>query len=359
MADEKNTNQVHDEDCLDLEILGVQDNDLDKLSDIDKDFIKLNKAIAIARTINALDTKIVYTCILFREFFPEADIETIKTIGARIDDIDKKEVENISMGFINSLLTVNDKKYELAVPGAVNEHFGEDLKQLSKIDYYRAIIGLIKGTSDDLDSVAKKKAEFTKKFEEDVDDRFKKIIASPDKIEEYTSEYYKKKIEDPNTDDATKEALQETLKWVGYAYTLEPILSTIRNIYQEKGTTSSVMYGYRNRASGVFQAAVKTCAKHQISFPLKAISGIEGYLLGEKYKKNDHLFAYLLAWYIKYRSAAMTRYEKIFITQVLSIVTEIAQHKNDQKEINPTNDIKEKFSPNLKVLIDLVVDNCH
>ena len=359
MSEEKNITQVHDEDSLDLEVLNVKEEALEKLSDVDREFFMMNKAVAIARAINALDTKIMYTCKAYREYFPDADIETIKIIGARIDDIDKKQISSISMGFIDSLLTVNGKKYELHLPGILNEKFKTQLEALSKIDYNRSLIECIKGTSDTLDDAAKKKDELTKVFEETVDDKFKEILASPDKIEEYTRNYYQAKIDDPNTDEVTRKNLEETKKWTDYGYNLEPIISTVRGILQEKGTTSSVMYGYKNRASKIFAAAMQVCSKHQISFPIQALNGIEEYLLGEKYKDKNHLFAYLLAWYIKYRSASMSKYEKIFITQTLCIVVEITQHKKDAKENNPTNEIKEKFAPFLKQLIDLVVDNCH
>lgn len=349
---------VRNNDSLDLEILSVEHDELKGLSELDRDFFMMNRAVAIARAINALDTKIKYTCKAYREYFPDADIETLKIIGARIDDIDQKEISSISMGFIDSLLTVNGKRYELQLPGILSAKFKQQLSEISKIDYHRSLIECIKGTSHVLDVTAKEKDHLVETFEKKVDSKFKEILASPDKIEEYTHSYYRKKIEDPNTDEATRESLIETMKWSDYGYNLYPIITTVRGILQEKGTTSSVMYGYKNRASKIFKAATETCVKHQITFPIQALVGIEEYLLGEKYKAHNHLFAYLLAWYIKYRSANMSKYEKIFITQTMCIVVEITQHKKDPKEVNPTNEIKEKFAPFLKQLIDLVVDNC-
>ena len=353
------TTPVHDEDCLDIETLNFSTESMNTLNEEDQDFIKLNKAVALARSINALDMKIVYSCRLIREFFPEADIETIKLICSRIDDIETKAVDELNMGFIDSILTVGDKKYDMALPSAMDRKFGAKLKELSKIDYYRTIIGCLKGVSDELDSAAKKKDEFSAAFEKEVDEKHKEIIASPDKIEEYTISYFKKKLENPETDEVTKRNIEETLKWMNYAYNLEPIITTVRGILQEKGTTSSIIYGYKHRASGIFKAAMQTCEKQQITFPVNTLIGIESYLLGEEYKSTDHLFAYLIAWYIKYRSSGMNRYEKIFITQLLSIVSEISQHKKDPDDKNPTKEIKEKFSPFLKQLIDLVLDNCN
>ena len=344
---------------LNIKTLGVKEEDIQNLeNEDDKDFIRINQCMALAKTINALEAKIVMTCKAFREYFPEADIETIKIIGTRIDDIKSNEVETISMGFIEDLLTVEGKRYEIQLPQLVEQRFGAELKKLGKLDYYRALIGTIKGVSDEIDATAKKRDEFKKIFNEKIDPKYKSIIASPDKLEAYTQKFYDLKINDPNTSEEMKKQLENTTKWMEYAYTLEPIIKTVRAIVKEKGTTSSIIYGYTNRAGGIFKAAVKTCQANGISFPVKVLTGIEEAVLGKDYKIRNHLFAYMLAWHIKHLGANIDPYEKIFITQTISLITQIAHHRNDPPESNPTNEIKRKMSNGLKTLLDLVVDNC-
>lgn len=342
---------------ININSMAIPDAELDKLSEIDKAFIKVNQSVALARTINAIETKIVLTCKAFREYFPDADIETIKIIGSRIDDIKDEEVDTLTMGFIESLITVEGKRYEIQTPALVEKRFGAELKKLSKIDYYRALIGVIKGTSNEIDISAKRKDEFKKIFDEKVDDKYKEIIASPDKLEKFTTEYYNAKINDPNTSDEMKEKLQKTLVWTEYAYTLQPIIDSVRKILQDKRSTSSIVYGYNNQAAGIFKTAVKNCQTNNITFPLKALTGIEVVLLGDKYKKHQHLFTYLAAWYIRHLGVNIDPYQKIFITQLISLITQVSQHK-DAKENDPTAEIKEKMRGGVKNLLDLVIDNC-
>ena len=344
---------------LNIQTLGIKEDDIQNLdNDDDKDFVRVNQCMALAKTINALEAKIVMTCKAFREYFPEADIETIKIIGTRIDDIKNDEVESISMGFIEDLLTVEGKRYEMQMPQLVEQRFGAELKKLGKLDYYRALIGSLKGISDEIDATAKKKDEFKKIFNEKIDPKYKAIIASPDKLEAYTQKFYDKKMNDPNTSEEMKKQLENTTKWMEYAYTLEPIITTVRKIIKDKQSTSSIIYGYTNRAGGIFKAAVKTCQNNGISFPVKVLTGVEEAVLGKEYKTRNHLFAYLLAWHIKHLGANMDPYEKIFITQTISLITQISHHRNDPPESNPTNEIKAKMAYGLKTLLDLVVDNC-
>lgn len=327
------------------------------MSDIDRRFLRIQKATMLARVINATEMKIVLMCRSIRNFFPDSDVEDTKVIMSRIEDINDDKVEELSSGFIHELLTIDGKERKMIMPDTMVQTLGFNPLEVSGLDGQRAMIGSLKALSSQVNDVHAHLTKLRETFSTQVSEEDKLIIASPDELEKFTMDFYKAKLEDDSTPDDFRKSIEETIKWTNYAYTLDPIKAVVEQIIKVKGTTKSICYGFNNRADKVVESAKKICTELGITYPFSIIQGAEDKLLGKEYEKHKHLFGYLLSWYIKYRGRDLDRYEKIFVTQVITIITQIVQHINDPKESNPTNDIRSKFLPGYKELIDLVVVN--
>lgn len=349
-------NDMSEQDFLDN--FNKMNPDIEKnLSDDDKKFMKVHQATALIESMNSIDIKIHNLVQLARKVFPDADIETIKIISARMDDLDPTKVETLSLGFIKNLLTVEDKEYKMVIPDEVKKSFGDiDIAQIPLLDQMRTMILAMKSSSEDIAKCNEWKKTFQKVFDEKVDPDVKEIISTPDNIEKYTYEYYNKKLESPNVPEKEKEAIRKTLEYTDYGYNLKPLIDSLEaQIKKQKGDVGSLMYGFRHNAKDMMVTANKILAANRLTFPVAALSNIERALFGDKYSEYKYLTIYILARWIKYRGNSIDTYDKVFISQFISNIVRISRAKTDDEK-KKCSYIIEKTKPNIEKLLRLIVD---
>lgn len=328
-----------------------------KLSENDRKFMKVHQATALIESINSIDLKIYNLNQLTRKAFPDADHDTLKIISSRMDDIDKKKVESITLGFIKNLLTVEGKEYKMIIPSEITRRFNQiDFNNIPEVDKMRTMILAIKSSSEDIAKCNQWKDGLLKIFDEKVDDAVKKIISTPDNIEKYTYEYYKTKMEEEGLTEEEKESIRKTLEYTEYGYDLTPLIKNLDlQIKRQNGDVKSLIYGFRHNAKDTMVAANKILSANRLTFPVAALSNIEQALFGDKYKDYKFLTIYMLARWIKYRNNDIDRYDKVFISQMISNIVRISRAKTEEQKKNCSM-IIEKMKPNIEKFLRLIID---
>lgn len=331
------------------------DEKFENLSDKDKQFAYVQQGISTVQSINTVDTRIRALAKELCACIPDATVDVIKIISSRCDDLNPDELNDLSNGFIQQLLTVDGKTYQFVCPDSIKSKLPMDIKELDKLNFNRSMVMVFKTSSENIATWQTWKEKLQKALDEKVSDEVKAILASPDKMEAYTDEYYNYKANDPNVPEDSRKQFAEIIKWHNYAYTLEPIITSIKATIKKSGSAKSIMYGYRNNAPVTINDAAKVCKSKGFTFPPHILANsIETKLFGEKYEKYKYLLPYLVARHIKYLGNDMSNFEKIFITQLFTVMMYMV--RMDEKNETCAK-IKEKFEPGVKELLDVVISN--
>jgi hypothetical protein len=167
--------------------------------------------------------------------------------------------------------------------------------------------------------------------------------------------YYKFKSTDPNVDEEHRKNFAEVYKWHNYAYTLEPIIKSVTATIRKSGSSRSIIYGFRNNARVAIADAAKACKNCRITFPPQLLHrSIEEKLFGDKYEKYKYLLQFLVARHIKYLGNDITKYDKVFITQLFTILLYLVRMDGNNKG---TDRIANRVKPAIQELLDIVITN--
>lgn len=330
---------------------------LDKLNEADRKFMKVHQATALIESINSIDIKIFNLTRLTRKVFPDVDLDTLKILTSRMDDLDPRKVETLSFGFIQNLLTVDGKKYTMTVPNEIKQRFKSiNFTEIPQVDQQRTLILAIKNSSEEIAKANEWKEKLQGVFATKVDDDIKQIISTPDNIEKYTAEYYKTKLNDESLTDEERVAIEKTIEYTEYGYNIKPLIDNLDEIIKRKsGDISSIVYGFRNNLKDAMVAANKVLAANRLTFPIAALANIEVALFGDTYKNYSFLTIYLLARYIKFKGNTINRYDRVFISQLISNIVRISRAKtNEDKE--RCKMIISKVKPSIEILVRKIAD---
>ena len=345
--------EIREEDLLPN--FAEEDEKFKSLPEIDRKFAYVQQGIATVHSINTIDSRIRSLSIQMAECVPDARIEELKIISSRCDDLNPDKIQDISSGFIRQLMTVGDKSFKFVCPESIKKKLPVNIQDLDTLNFERTMIMMLKSSSETIATWEAWKDRLHKAFDEKVSDEVKKIIASPDGIEEYINEYYNTKANDETLDDTTRNRFAEIIKWSNYAYTLEPLINSIKETIRKSGSSKSIMHGYRNNAKVIIADANKVCKEKGFTFPPHILgSSLEVKLLGSDYKSYEFLFPFIVARYIKYLGSNMSDMQKIFITQLFTVMMYII--RRDENNSKQTEKIVDKFTPAFKSLIDTIIN---
>ena len=326
------------------------------LPEIDKRFALVQQAIAATHAYNMLETQIRSIAIDVTECLPDAPREVVKIITSRCDDINPNEIDNLSNGFITQLLTVDGKTYKLTCSDKIKSQLPEGIEELDSLNFKRAALMSFKTASENIATWNAWAEKLRRAVLDRVSDEVKKIIATPDTLEDYMTNYYRFKSTDPNVPEELRKRFVDIVKWNEYAYTLEPIIESLKNTIRKSGSTNSILYGFANNARVVFRDADKACKANGFNFPPHILNiNIEKDLLGEPYDKYPFLTQYLIARYVKYVGTDMTKNEKVFITQLFTEMMYLVRMKD--KDDKTCNKVVAKLLAGVKQMLDTVIQN--
>jgi hypothetical protein len=344
--------EITEEDLLPK--FAEEDEKFKKLPETDKKFAYVQQGIATIHSINTIQRQIRELSLQMLECIPDAKLEEVKIISSRCDDINPEEMNDLSAGFMHQLLTVNDKTFKFVCPESVKKKLPMDIEELDNLNFNRSMVMLFKSSSETIATWNAWMQKLYNAYNEKVSDEIKSIISSPDKIEEYINSYYEIKSNDESLDEATREKFKETIKWSNYAYTLEPIIINIKEVIRKSGSSKSIIYGYRNNARVTIKDANKICTEKGFTFPPHILGkSLEVQLLGENYEDYKYLFPYLIARYIKYIGVNMSGMQKVFLTQLFTVMMYII--RRDENNSALTEKIVARFTPAFKELIETIV----
>jgi len=356
----ENANNVGATKSLDEELMAkfdTESEEFNKLSDIDKKFAYVQRGIATVHSINTIETQIRNLSLNIHSCIPDATLEEVKIISSRCDDLNPNELNDLSMGFIQQLLTIEGKTFKFVCPDSFKSKMPMDINELDPLNFNRSMIMTLKTASENVATWNAWKDKLHRAYDDKVSDEVKKIISSPDNMEDYLNEYYNQKINDETVPQEVRDRIKETLKWNDYAYTLEPILENIKHVIRKSGNATSIIYGYRNNAKVTIADANKICKEKNFTFPPHVLSSsIETKLFGEKYKDYEYLLPYLVARYIKYLGVNMTAMQKVFVTQLFTIMLYIIRG-DEVDNGGRVKRITERFSPALEELLETIINH--
>lgn len=322
-------------------------------SETDKFYMQVQQAMYATSTINVVEAYLRQMVQKIFACFPGVDRETVKIIVARIEDIKMDKVDSLSMGFMEQLFTLDEHRINAALPKEIDSE--GTMKELDPLLYHRMLIGLIRALDEQLEQAHNWLQSAIALFHEKVPEEIREILGSPDKMMNYTNTFFKKKLEDPNLPEADKRAIVNVLTNAEYAYTLKPIIDQLQAQVQRDGNLKSLRYNYNNRAMAISKAAVAACQKIGITFPTEVIANIEERLLGEDYKDQKYLFSFIIARYIKHKGE-LNEFDKVFLSNLFANIVQIAR-SSDIPEQDNCKELKAKFKPALKKVLDIVIQN--
>jgi hypothetical protein len=352
---EKLSDMIPKQDLPKFELDDLEKNEeFQKHSETDKFYMRLQQAMFATNTINIVEAYVRQLVQKIFQCFPNTDKETVKIIVARIEDIKLEKVDELSMGFLTELFTLDDKKIPAALPKEIDSE--GTMKELDELLYYRMLVGLIRALDEQLEQAHTWLQSAIALFQEKVPEEIRRILGNPDAMNAYIEDFFQKKLDDPNLPDADKQAVRNMLTAAEKAITLEPIYKELEAQCKKQGNLRSVLYNFSNRADAFAKAAYNGCKRIGITFPTEFISNIEEKLFGEDYKKYKYLFSFLVARYIKYKDHSLDQYDKVFLSHLFANVVQIAR-SSDIPEQDNCKELKAKFKPYLKKTLDLVIQN--
>lgn len=310
---------------------------LNKLSEIDRTYVLLDTGMKIINSINKLEVAIHEMKKMVRLLIPEP-IEDLKILISRLEDINAKQVDHLSLGFIKQTFTINGKELKVSMP---------EVGEVKDLEFYRLVISQIKVADETTAVSIEAIKELKTKYDTLIPDEVKKLLSNMESVDEWMIEYINSKIRDSETTPEARAKYEKKLQYIDYSYTLQPLIDSLTKQIEAKGN-QSILYGYKNNSTDVLTTAINVCKNHGIQFPFQMFDRVEEVLLGDKYKDYPNLFSFLLARYIKFIKNTMTDNDKLFLSNLHSHLVIIKRTKDLSKV--------EKTASRLKISIDKVLE---
>ena len=340
MADIKEIKQMVDQ----LKSHKITEEDLKNLPEDDKKFLLLRTAMVYYNGMNSIEAVIYEMESLVRTLIPET-VDVLKIILSRLEDINPKEIDNLSAGFIENIFTIDGKPVKVTLP---------EVGEFDNLEYKRFVIRQIKVCDEQVAVCVEYAKEVKAKYEAEIPEDIRKMVGNMIATDEWVTNYLTKKANDPNMSDSMRAEFKERLKYRDYAFTLEPLIKSITDqIERRTDGSESIRKGFFMNKERVLNAAVNISSKCNFSFPFQMMNDLDKKLFpeGTYDEKYKNLFIYLLARYIKYRSEAITDAEKIFFTNLCSNLVIL----NRPGAIEKYPELADKMRKSIGKCMDLVV----
>lgn len=320
----------------------INKQDFEGLDEDDKMYLYIKSGTNYISTMNSVELFVREMERIIKNLVPE-DVENLKVLLARLEDIDEKHIDDLSSDFINNTFTINDRKLRITLP---------EVGDYDQLEFKRMLIRQIKLFDKQSEIAIKVRDEIRERFVEDIPDNVKKLLTDVEKMDEWVFDYYKRKVETEGTSEADKEIFQRSIKVINESYDLTPIKDDLTKSIETRGKEATLK-SFDNNKDNVVLAAINICARNKLNVPFIRFIGIEEILLGEEMdEKYKGLFLYFFARYIKNHKDDLTQERKLFISSLSTHLVLIIMHKNDEK-IKKTF---ERIKKSVKELLDMIVD---
>ena len=332
-------------------VMDIKMDDFDKLKDEDKQYVKVQQAIMYVQSMNTIETSI---------FQIEEDIrhrilttsDNIKIIGSRIADINESKINELSLDFIKNIFVIDGKEIPLRMPelnGFDDSIYKDD------IEFYRLLVSYLKTYDKNLSDARTWLNKVKEKYISDIDEHTRELVSDFETLSDYIDNYFKNKLNSNDITDEQRKGIEEVLKWSEYGVTLEPVYNNLKEQFEEKGSLSSLFHNYRKNIKNIVEGAYKVCDNIGIRYPYRLIDDIESKIFTEQeyeaYKEYKFLLMFIVSRYIKYLGSSVKPNEKIFLNQMIANLVVLSRIE----ENHPSNKLLEKMKPNIKKILDFVI----
>ena len=318
--------------------------EFEKLPEDDKKFVMINTAMVYHNGINAIERLLIEMQKIVQALVPETP-DVLKILLARLEDIDPRKIDELSAGFIANTFIIDGKELKVTLP---------EVGEYDDLEYKRFVIRQIKVCDEQAAVAVEYLTELKKYYMEEIPKDVRELLRNNLEVDKWVEGYFRRKANDPSTSPEEKAHFQQMMKYRDYAYTLAPIIDSIKRQIEKNGNPDSIIKGFFLENDRVLKAAINVSSKKNFKFPFQMCSDLDSKLFGDKYdKKYRNLFLYLLARHIKYRGDMITEYERVFFTALMANMVIL----NRPGGIEKYPDLADKLRKSIGECMDLVIRN--
>lgn len=330
--------------------LDILKNELIKTPEFDNHrdevFFRVIRGMEIRSLINQYNNQRQFMTNKLLAMLP-MDLEDSKIIMARIADMTKEEIDNLTEESITEILTVDPEK---GIAGLFTIPEVDDSSDFDMLEFKKSILSLFGATKEQMDDIAQMIGKLEEQYNEFVNDEAKEIIEA-DNFDEYTLQYYTECMNDESIEQEKREHAAKLAQAIQYVFTVEPIRESIIGQLTTKGNRS-LLEGRRRHMTTMIETATKILEEHKVEFPFQLVMNLEETLFGSAYKEYNNLFVYIIARYVKFHKESLNHYVITFIHMLMvNLVTIMRNHETLPKEY------LSKRLDSIKDLIDLVINS--
>lgn len=308
-------------DLTQLDKIHLDDERIQQLPKLDRDFILLRGAMTYISALNALDRAMMGLEREARTLLPNP-IEDLKIFISRIEDIKMEELPSLSSAFIEKIFTIEGKPLKVNAP---------EVGDVNILDFKRDLISNIKTIDEQVAACNAYKTRIKARYEKDIPEEIREIAMDAMKSDEFMLAYFHTKSQDPNLSEQERNNYKKKLKWRDYGITLKPLLDSIRPVVTEKNGIQAFILNFYKTNKKVLSAAIEIAHANNVPFPFNMLTNIDYILFEDKYKMARNLLVYIIARYIKYHRNDLNEYRKIFISEMCANLILISREDADKR----------------------------
>lgn len=255
--------------------------------------------------------------------------DQLNILSIRASELTEDAIKKASLEELKDIFVFDGKFIGLSII--------ENLKEEDQTSAYRDFLLYLKETG----STEKELLDFEESNQSMLDlfpDEVKKAAENTFTWDRYIYNIFKEKMDDDNTPEAEKESLKKILAMKDSALNLKPMKEYIQN-EMNAGRRKSLLHAFKTRFKDTLKSADKFAIanKFKMYYPLydniEATIGYEGY---------QNLFVYILARYVKFCSENFTKYDQVYIAQIIQNLIMLKKGQlDDTSRIMMSNAIKE------------------
>ena len=260
--------------------------------------------------------------------------EQIDLIQARVSEVTEEAIKKAKIEDLKQFFIFDDKEVEL--------NYDDMLSDKDKKEAYREFLLYLK-TIDDADGEINKEIanidELITHFDPDMVEKSNDVYV----WDEYIYNLFNERLNDPNTDEKEKARIQRIIDVRESAYTLTPIIDSLRAEIAE-GRRASLLYAFHNRFTDTLKKAERYAHENGFNIYFHMVDDIESQIGLTEWR---NIFIYLFARYIKFNYNHLSKIDNAFIAQVIENL--IMLKKGQLKEPGRT-----KFANAIKEIVEIL-----
>lgn len=255
--------------------------------------------------------------------------DQLEILSIRTSEVTKDVIEKASLEELKEFFIFDGKFVGLSIIDNLDEE-----GQLKAYRDFILYLREINDTKEDFDAFDKNNNALLELFPDEVKEAGKTTFT----WDRYIYKLFKERSEAEDCPEDEKESLQKLMLMKDSALNLEPMKQYIQDEVNA-GRRKSLVHAFRTRFNDTLKAADKFASSHKFKMFYPLYDNIEETIGYEGYQ---NLFVYIFARYVKFKSENFTKYDQVYIAQIIQNLIMLKKGQlDDASRIMMSNAIKE------------------